>query len=79
VISRNNADLISQVFKKVVEHAKNLGMVKLGHVSIDGTKIRVNASNERYLTMDEVKLLEEIPREVKEGIRVDGEEDRESD
>ncbi|MBO8182859.1 MAG: transposase [Archaeoglobus sp.] len=74
---KNNADLISQVFKRVVEHARDAGLIKLGHVSIDGTKIRANASNEKYLTRDEVKLLEEILKEIKEGIRVDEEEDRE--
>jgi len=74
---KNNADLISQVFKRVVEHARDAGLIKLGHVSIDGTKIRANASNEKYLTRDEVKLLERILEEIKEGIRVDEEKDRE--
>jgi len=74
---KNNADLISEVFKKVVEHAKKIGMVKLGHVSIDGTKIRANASNSKYLKKEEVKILEKIVKEIREGIRVDEEEDKE--
>jgi len=74
---KNNADLISQVFKRVVDHARDAGLIRLGHVSIDGTKIRANASNEKYLTRDEVKLLERILEEIKEGIRVDEEEDEE--
>lgn len=74
---KNNADLISQVFKRVVDHARDAGLIKLGHVSIDGTKIRANASNEKWLTKDEVKLLERILEEIKIGIEVDEEEDRE--
>lgn len=74
---KNNADLISQVFKKVIDYARDAGLIKLGHVSIDGTKIRANASNEKWLKRDEVKLLERILEEIKEGIRVDEEEDKE--
>lgn len=58
-------------------------MVKLGHISIDGTKIRANASNEKFLDKDDVELLEEIVREIEEriqeGIKVDEEEDEEDD
>ena len=76
---KNNADLISAVFKKVVDYARDAGLIKLGHVSIDGTKIRANASNEKYLKKEEVKLLERILEEIKEGIRVDEKEDEEFD
>ncbi|MHC4546633.1 MAG: IS1182 family transposase [Planctomycetota bacterium] len=73
---KNNPELVESCFKAVVEYAKKLGMVHLGHISIDGTKIKANASNERALTKDELKFLDKIIRtEIQKGIEADELED----
>ena len=73
---KNNPELIETCFKAVIEYAKNLGMVHLGHISIDGTKIKANASNERSLTKDELRFLDKIIRtEIQKGIEADELED----
>ncbi|WP_256999982.1 transposase [Candidatus Methanoperedens nitratireducens] len=74
---KNNLELIKSSFQEVVKFAKDLGMISLGHICIDGTKIRANASNYSAITKDDFsKLKELIERELEEGIRVDEEEDR---
>ena len=73
---KNNPELVESCFKAVVEYAKKLGMVHLGHISIDGTKIKANASNEKSLTKDELKFLDKIIRtEIQKGIEADELED----
>lgn len=73
---KNNQELIESCFKAVVEYAKKLGMVNLGHISIDGTKIKANASNEKALTKDELKFLDNIIKtEIQKGIEADELED----
>jgi transposase len=73
---KNNPELVESCFKAVVEYAKSLGMVHLGHISIDGTKIKANASNEKSLTKDELKFLDKIIRtEIQKGIEADELED----
>lgn len=42
--------LIKQVFLETVNFAKSQGMVKLGHISVDGTKIKSNASKNHTIT-----------------------------
>jgi transposase len=41
---KNNLDLLPGVFRSIVEVALKLGYVTLGHVSVDGSKIKANAS-----------------------------------
>jgi transposase len=73
---KNNPELVESCFKAVVEYAKKLGMVHLGHISIDGTKIKANASNEKSLTKDELRFLDKIIRtEIQKGIEADELED----
>jgi len=66
-------DLIEQAFKKTVNVSKKLGIAKLGHISIDGTKIKANASNNHTLTKEDVKNIKKI---IKKGIEADEEEDK---
>ncbi|MDI6886549.1 MAG: IS1182 family transposase [archaeon] len=70
---KENKELIEEVFKKTVTIAKALGILNLGHISTDGTKIKANASNNYTLSKEE---LEEIRRIIERGIEVDEEEDR---
>ncbi len=64
--------LIAQAFLETVHFAKSQGMVKLGHISIDGTKIKANASNNHTITGEELKLIKKL---IMKGIDVDIEED----
>ena len=42
---KDNLDIIKRVIAKIAKLARERGMVKLGHLSIDGTKIKASASN----------------------------------
>lgn len=53
------------------EFSKAQGLVKLGHISIDGTKIKANASNNHTITKEELEL---VKRLIMKGIDVDIEE-----
>jgi transposase len=66
-------ELIEEAFKMTVAVAKAAGIVKLGHISTDGTKLKANASNSYTLSKAE---LEEIRRILERGIAVDEEEDQ---
>ena len=70
---RECKELIEEAFKKTVTVARSLGMVNLGHISTDGTKIKANASNNYTLSKEEI---EEIRKIIEKGIAVDEEEDR---
>jgi len=70
---REHKGLIEEVFKKTVMIAKATGILKLGHLSTDGTKVKANASNQYTLSKEE---LAEIRRIIEQGILVDEEEDR---
>ncbi|MCW3138056.1 MAG: transposase, partial [Methanophagales archaeon] len=70
---RECKELIEETFKKTVTVARSLGMVNLGHISTDGTKIKANASNNYTLSKEEI---EEIRKIIEKGIAVDEEEDR---
>jgi transposase len=51
-------------------------MVKLGHLSIDGTKIKASASNFSVLSKEELdEIKEAIDTELKKGIEIDEMED----
>ena len=80
---KDNLEEIKDIFKIIVLLGANLGLVKLGNikVSIDGAKIKANASSK--LTKDEkgmAKLLEDTEKEIKiileEAEKIDEEEDK---
>ncbi|WP_157809687.1 hypothetical protein [Methanobacterium subterraneum] len=56
-----------------VNVAKNMGLVKLNHIAIDGTKIKANASNANLIDQEEIQTIREI---LKKGIETDKEEDK---
>ena len=81
---RENLEELKSIFQEIVVIGIKLGLVKIGNinVSIDGTKVRANASSK--LSKDEEglkKLLEEVKGKVetimKEAEEVDNQEDRE--
>ena len=74
--------LIRGLFKQVLGLCQQAGLVRLGHVSLDGTKVRANASKHKAMSYGrmltkERALQEEIERWFKEGERQDREEDEE--
>ena len=70
------------LFGQVLRLCQDAGLVRLGHISLDGTKLRANASKHkamsygRMLTKEEV-LEAELRRWLEEGMRQDKEEDEE--
>ena len=54
---RDNAEAISTAFVQVLMLARELGLLKLGMVSIDGTKIDANASKIRSVRYDRAQAL----------------------
>jgi len=70
---KDNKDLIERTFKKVDGLAHKLGILDLGHLSTDGTKIKANASNNNVLSKEDIDWIKEI---IEKGIRIDEEEDK---
>jgi len=70
------------LFAQVLRLCQEAGLVRLGHISLDGTKVRANASKHkamsygRMLTKEEM-LEAELRRWLEEGMRQDAEEDEE--
>jgi hypothetical protein len=61
------------LFSQTVELCKQLGMVTLGHIAIDGTKIKANASDAE--TYDNRRIDREICRWLEQSDAVDKQED----
>ena len=58
---------LSDCFVQVLMLAKQMGLVKLGHVALDGTKVKANASKHKAMSYDRMsKRLDELRTEVKE-------------
>ena len=71
---------LSELFVQVLRLCQQAGLVKLGHVALDGTKIKANASKHKamsYGRMEEAekKLQAEVEALLAEAVRVDAEED----
>lgn len=71
---------LAKLFVQILELCQRAGLVKLGHVAIDGTKIKANASKWRTLSYAgmsdaEEKLRAEVERLLAEAQRIDDEED----
>ena len=78
---RRHLGALSRLFVEVLEICRAAGLVKLGHVAIDGTKVRANASKHKAMSYRRMKEEEERLGKVVDGIldeaeRVDREEDR---
>lgn len=71
-----------ELFKQVVLIAKSSGLIKLGRVAIDGTKVKANASRHKAMSYDRMKqeekrLESEIEELLKQAERADRKEDQE--
>jgi transposase len=70
------------LFSQVLELCRGVGLVRLGHVSLDGTKLRANASKHKAMSYDRLLAKrrayeEEIEGWFKRAERADAEEDEE--
>ena len=72
---------LGDLFLKVLELCCQAGLVKLGHVSLDGTKVKANASKHKAMSYGKMKekrarLEAEVEELLKRAQEVDEEEDR---
>jgi len=78
---KDHLKALSSLFLQVLKLCQKAGLVKLGHVSLDGTKIKANASRHKAMSYkrmkeEEARLETEIRKLLQEGVAVDEEEDR---
>lgn len=78
---RRNAKEIERLFKQTVLLCARLGMVNLGHIALDGTKLKANTSKHKAMSYGRMKQEEErLEKEIEELMRqaeaVDKEEDQ---
>lgn len=71
---KNNLKELGILFIQIVRLCQQMGMVKLGHVSIDGTKIKANASDKK--TYDRKRIDREIARWLERSNTADQKEDQ---
>jgi transposase len=77
---KRHLEALSGLFIQVLRLCQKAGLVKLGHIAIDGSKVRANASKHKAMSYErmseaEKKLEDEIRRLLTEAERVDSEED----
>ena len=78
---KDHLGALAGLFLQVLAFCQRAGLVKLGHVALDGTKVRANASRHKAMSYKRMKEKEEqLAAEVAELLRraqeVDEEEDR---
>ena len=78
---RRNAKEIERLFKETVLLCARLGMVNVGHLALDGTKLKANASKHKAMSYGRMKQEEErLKQQIEELMRLaetaDAEEDK---
>jgi transposase len=71
---KNNLAELQDLFGQVVDMCTRLGMVSLGHIAIDGSKFKANASDKR--TYDKKRISKAIDKLLKQADKEDSREDR---
>ena len=71
---------LAKLFVQVLKLCRQAGLVKLGHVALDGTKVKANASKHKAMSYErmgetEQRLEDEVRKLLKEAARMDAEED----
>jgi hypothetical protein len=79
---KRHLSALSKLFVQVLRECAKCGLVKLGHVAIDGTKMKANASKHKAMSYDrmnadEAKLKAEIDALLAKAEATDAEEDKE--
>jgi transposase len=77
---KRHRQALARLFVQVLQLCEEAGLVKLGHVALDGTKVKANASKHRAMSYKRMKeqepvLAAEVERWLDEADRVDAEED----
>jgi transposase len=78
---RRHLKALAALFVQVLKLAEKAGLVKLGHVALDGTKIKANASKHKAMSYERMKkreaeLAAEVDRWLKAAEAADAEEDK---
>ncbi len=78
---KRHLKVLSKMFVEVLELCSKAGLVKLGHVAIDGTKMKANASKHKAMSYGRMREKErELEKKVEELMKkaesIDEEEDR---
>ncbi len=78
---RRHLQALAALFVQVLKLAEKTGLVKLGHVALDGTKIKANASKHKAMSyarmkQREAELAAEVDRWLKAAEAADAEEDK---
>ena len=73
---------LSDLFVQILQLCQEAGLVKLGHIALDGTKIKANASRHKAMSYgrmkeEEARLRGEIRELLAQAEAVDGQEDQE--
>jgi transposase len=79
---RRHREALARLFVQVLELCRDAGLTKLGHVALDGTKVKANASKHRAMSYKRMKerepeLAAEVERWLKAAQRADEAEDAE--
>jgi transposase len=77
---QRHLDALASVFLQVLRLCQTAGLVKLGHVALDGTKVKANASKHKamsYARMEqtEARLMQEVQALLAQATQVDATED----
>ena len=75
-----NLDFLDDLFLQSIRLCMKAGLVKLGHISIDGSKVKANASKHKsmsysHMEREEQRLKEDIASMIEEAKTIDIEED----
>ena len=78
---KDHLKALAGLFLQVLKLCQKAGLVKLGHVALDGTKIKANASKHKVMSYkrmkeEEVRLEAEVAELLKKAESVDEEEDQ---
>ena len=78
---KDHLKALSGLFLQVLKLCQKAGLVKLGHISLDGTKIKANASKHKAMSYkrmkeEEARLETEVKELLQKAVAVDEEEDR---
>jgi len=63
---KRHLDALAGLFVQILQLCRQTGLVKLGHISLDGTKVKANASKHKAMSYERMqKKAEELQAEVK--------------
>ena len=67
---RRNLEALSRLFVQILRFCQEAGMVSLGHVALDGTKVQANASKHKAMSHERMLKAEaQLEKEIKELMR----------